>query len=255
MTAPKFAVYALALLLVTSEAASAQKTKCTDVPISVEVVDIIGSALAGDARGPVYRNGEYGVSNTVIHLCGGFGVVPTYDATMGVVTSRRSLVFYFPPPEAGSLGEGEQPPAWADDSFSAKPFMNIKNILWGRMNPEEAGTGDPERPFEFTTRMVFTYLKGPNESASYKLHFTPETTDAVPPPSGNAWTDAFSAPVRVVDKPGNCRTPGGSTLDEWTVTVDPDYVGSLTRDTSDGPLPAGRYRMPFQLKITALRCF
>ena len=112
--------------------ASAQKGKCSDVRIDVAVVSTADSAPFDDGKGP-YQEGVSGAYNTVIHICSG-----SYDATMGLITSRRTIGFTFPPPIDGSVYPGPAP-ARANSSFLAKPFMNVRNILWGRMqNPQQS---------------------------------------------------------------------------------------------------------------------
>ncbi len=245
MTARGIFVHATALLLVSVGIASAQKAaKCSDVPIRVTIVPIEGGVLSGDSKGSVYNDGVDGVYNTVIHVC---GTNPSYDATMGLITSRRSLGFTFPAPLDGSVlsGPGFGPePLWAGSSFLAKPFMNVRSILWGRKNGAST----------FTTRMGFSFFSGPGDKADYAIQFPGADNDAGVPATANSNIPNETTPVTVQDVPGNCRT-GGSTLDSWIVTVNAPGVGVLMKSVNSGPsLHSGQYTMPFKLLIEARSC-
>jgi hypothetical protein len=244
-------VHAAASVLVAAGIAEAQKPpKCSDIPISVQVLEFDAdgdgdndSALFGDSKGPTYTDGVDGVTNTAIYVCSG-----TYDATMrlGPLTrSKRSLGFAFPEPNAGSVVYGPAP-EWAGTAFLAKPFMNIRNILWGRMQAV------PQ--LMFTTRIGFSYISGPADKATYKLQFAPTGVQSGVPgnPAANDPDETTAATVQ--DIPGDCRN-GGTTLDTWIVTVNPPAVGALMRDLSNGAeIHSGQYSMPFKLLITAQRC-
>ena len=242
MTARRIIVHAMAIVLMATGIASAQRGKCTDVPITVAVVPIDGGALIDDGKGP-YQEGVGGVYNTVIHIC---GTSASYDATMGLITSRRSLGFTFPPPIDGSVYPGPAP-VWAGSSFVAKPFMNVRRILWGRMQ-------DPQQ-LTFTTRMVFSYFSGPGDKANYALQFAPMVTGSSVPgePAANEPNDTTAATVE--DIPGTCRADPRGTLDKWIITVNSPAVGALMRDVNNGSsVQSGQYTMPFQLLITAKTC-
>jgi hypothetical protein len=217
--------------------ASAQKGKCTDVPLEVSIVDTNG-ALYGDGKGP-YVEGVSGVYNTVIHLCSG-----SYDATMGLVTSRRSLGFRFPEPIDGSASPGPAP-VWAGTYFYAKPFLNVRNILWGRMH----------NMLTFTTRLGFSLFKGPGDKANYALQFAPDGVDSQVPGNPDANQPTDTVPATVVDIPGTCRTNSPGSLDSWVVTVEAPAIGALMRDVNNGPpVQSGQYNMPFELRIYAKTC-
>jgi hypothetical protein len=244
MTARRIIVHATAVVLMAAGIASAQKGKCNDVPIEVAVVPMTGGALVDDGKGP-YQEGVGGVYNTVIHTC---GTSASYDATMGLITSRRSLGFTFPLPIDGSVYPGPAP-VWAGSSFFAKPFMNVRRILWGRMQ-------DPQQ-LTFTTRMVFSYFSGPGDKASYALQFAPTVTDSGATGGQDANYPSETTPATVEDVLGTCHIVTGGTLDKWIVTVGAGSVGALMRDTNKGPalVQSGQYTMaPFQLIITAKSC-
>lgn len=117
--------------IVSYSATAAQSSRCKDVSLEVTIVPIEGSALSGDSKGSVYADGVDGVYNAVIHVCGSN---PSYDATLGMVTSKRSMGVTFPPAIDGSTIFGSSP-VWANGvQFMAKPFLNVRNILWGRKN-------------------------------------------------------------------------------------------------------------------------
>lgn len=236
---------------------AAPAAKCTDVRLRVTIqpIDVDGdtandSVLSGDSKGAIYQDRVDGVYNTVIHLCG--GTPPTYDATMGLINSKRSIKFAFPAAVDGSAEN--PPPAWVPGTITAKPFMNIRNILWGRQHTQ----------LTFTTGMGFSYFKGPGDNSDYRLQFLPPVTDAEPgDPTANTPYEAAS--VTVQDIPGTCRiNPTNGTLDSWIVTVNRSadsgfsapapFLGTLRRDTNNGPLQVGQYDMPFRLRLEALTC-
>lgn len=241
MTAAGVIAVTLAWITVAQQPVSAGKpaagpAKCTDVPLEVAV--IAGGAIADDGKG-TYKHRVDGVYNTVIHLCGSN---PTYDATMGLINSKRSMKFTFPAPIDGSALN--IPPSWVPGTITAKPFMNIRKILWGRMNNQ----------LEFTTGMGFSYFKGPGDTSDYRLQFLPDTDATDPDPNDpEANQPNIASSVTVLDMPGNCRD-GGTTLDSWLVTVHGPSVGTLRRDTSSGLVQVGQYDMPFQLMLKAKSC-
>lgn len=242
MLVPLAAAFVLA---VAGNAAAQKGGKCTDVSLSVQILAFDGdgngsndSVLAGDAKGNTYTNGADGVYNTVIHTCSG-----SNDATMGLITSRRSIQFSFPEPNAGSVSPGPEP-AWVGSAFLAKPFMNVRNILWGRLNGYNT----------FTTRMGFSQFKGPGDKASYALQFAPDATDSGAPGNADANQPEMTSPATVQDIPGDCRS-GGTIPDKWIVTVGLPAVGALMRDQNNGAsAQSGQYTMPFQVLITARGC-
>jgi len=253
MSTRKIIVWGASLVLLVAGSAGAQgkgngaagkPAPCTDPSLEITIVPIAGSALAGDSKGSVYTNGVDGVFNAVIHLCPSN---PTYDATLGVNGSQRSIGFTFPQAIAGSIIAGPSP-AWANGvQFMAKPFMNIRNILWGRMHGQAT----------FTTRMGFGFLRGPGDKSDSNLRFMAPLAD--PPPDPYVPLDvnlpSDTATVTVQDIPGSCHT-GGSGLDSWIVTIDPAFVGTLHKaGTGKNPdLHSGQYTMSFQLLIKAKTC-
>jgi hypothetical protein len=232
--------YAAALVLLLGGGASAQvkgakPVKCTNP--STEVTIISGGAVTDDTKGS-YQDGVSGVYNTVVYACPG----ASGDATMGLVTSKRSIGFTFPASDAVNA------PAWTNGvKFYAKPFLNVRNILWGRRNGGVA---------IFTTRMGFSSFNGPGDArgTDYALQFAPTVTDSGVPGSPEANVPDQTVAVTVVDNPRDCHT-GGNVLDSWTVTVSDPYVGGLVRFVNNGsPVPAGQYTMPFTLLIRARTC-
>lgn len=262
MTAASAIAVALTWATLAQQPVSAGKpaagpAKCADVRLKVTIlpIDVNGdtindSVLGGDGKGAIYQDRVDGVYNTVLHLCPASSA--TFDATMGLINSKRSMTFRFPAPIAGSAEN--PPPAWVPGTITVKPFMNVRNILWGRQN----------HSLSFTTGMGFSYFKGPGDSSDYRLQFLPPVTDAEPgDPTANTPYEAAS--VTVQDVPGTCRSnPTGGTLDSWTVTVNRSadallavpapFAGTLRRDTNSGAVQVGQYDMPFQLKLEALTC-
>jgi len=256
MKARNVTIHAAALVLLLAGSASAQKVaaagakpvKCTNPATKVT---ILSGVLYGDAKGGVYTEGVDGVYNTVVWACPG----ASNDATMGLITSRRSLGFTFPSPITDSvIGDA---PAWANSSFLAKPFMNVRNILWGRKN-------FCTTPCTFTTRIGFSYISGPGDNGTnYRLVHAPLLTDSLVFGTTEENSPNFTTPATVEDIPGNCRTVSGGSFDKWIVTVDssvgtPDpasSVGTLMRDVNNGSaVQSGQYSMPFKLMIEAKTC-
>jgi hypothetical protein len=238
----------IAILAVVPPAISghaATTPKCTDIPIWITIVPIDGGVLAGDSKGSVYKAGVDGVNFAMINIC---GTSPTYDATMGLSISQRTMAFTFPPAIAGSIINGPSP-VWANGvQFPAKPILYVRNILWGRMNGL----------YTFTTRMIVKSITGPGDSATYDLRFQPATVDALdnPPPYPDINLPSETATITVQDTPGTCRSIPGGTLDSWMVTVDTPFVGTLYRigGRNQGYIHSGQYVMPFKLLVQAQSC-
>ena len=132
-----------------------------------------------------------------------------------------------------------------NSSFLAKPFLNVRNILWGRLH------GD----LTFTTRLGLSSFSGPGDKASYALLFAPTVTDSGVPGNPDANYVSETTPATVQDVPGTCRSVAGGTLDSWIVTVNSPAVGAVMRDSGKGsPVQSGQYTMPFQLLIRAKSC-
>lgn len=222
--------------------------KCNqDISLRVTVQPIAGSVLSGDGKG-AYQDALDGVYNTVVHFCSG-----TYDATMGLVRSKRSMGLTFPTAIPGSNISGPSP-VWANNvPFQVQPFFNVRDILWGRRIGRSI----------FTTRMSFSGISGPGDTRSYGLRFLPFATDALTGTPAHAPADVNSpnetSYVTVQDIPGNCRERG-TTLDKWFVTatnVDASgylQVGTLHKDVKNTPVHSGQYILPFQLLIEAQSC-
>lgn len=238
MTRRSLAILSVVLVLMAAGTAAAQKAKCTDPSTQVTIVPITGSAVSDDGKAS-YVDGVDGVYNTAIHLC---GVGASYDATVGLITSRRSMGFTFPP----SIDGSPNAPAWANGTkFMTKPFLNVRNILWGRRNSQPT----------FTTRMSIGYIKGPGDSSDYFLKFLAPYASAF---DGNVPTSDVNTPddtvtVTVTDNLGTCANGVPAS---WTVTIDSPFVGTLYKGASGRTpdLHAGQYSMPFQLIITAKTC-
>lgn len=245
--AATFMLCAGALVLLVAGNAAAQKgapsaPKCTpDVPLEVTIVPITDGVLFADNKG-VYKDGVDGVSNTVIRRCSG-----SNDATMSLGTSRRSVGFDFSD-AAGSISYTNWP-TWARNpdgtyaQFATKPFLNVRNILWGR----NGGVSPVDNRYTFQTRLSIGYIKGLGDKSDYVLRFMPDGLAVpypnplqVPPADVNEPND--TVPVTVVDD-GACT---------WTVTVDAPYVATLYKTTTE--THAGQFYMPFQLQLKAKTC-
>lgn len=243
---------AVAIVLLVAEDVAAQRSpKCTpDVPLIVEIMpfpDADGnniSVLGGDTKGNVYKDGVDGVYKTVINRCSG-----SNDATMGLVTSRRSMAFDFSG-DAGSTGWTIWP-TWTRSSdgtyahFFTKPFLNVRNILWGR-NGGVAPSSDGS--YTFQTRMSIGYIKGPGDKSDYNLRFMPEGLGVPYPnplqmPPADVNSPESTVPVTVVDNPNDCT---------WTVTVDTPFRATLYKTTSEAH--AGQFYMPFKLRLQTKTC-
>jgi len=187
--------------------------------------------LFGDSKGPTYVNGVDGVYNTAVNVCSG-----SYDATMGLVTSRRYMGLNF----SNAIDDVSAAwPTWTAFQFVTKPFLNVRSVLWGRMNPSLTANGDGT--FTFETRMSIGYIKGAGDRSDYVLRFFPALVSPGPgvTPAAPAF-DNDTVPVTVVDNP-NART--------WTVTVKPEYVRGLYKTSTNAY--AGHFYMSFQLTLHA----
>ncbi len=249
MFSKKFiAITALSLAsLMAAAKVDAQKSKpssCSDIPVWVTILPVDDGILSGDAKGTVYKAGVDSVS-AKINICGSS---PTYDATLWLSSSKRTMGFTFPPPIAGSIISG-QPPVWANGSaFAAKPLLYVRNILWGRMNVQ----------YTFTTRLIMKSIAPPGDKNLYDLRLQPHIVDALTnePPYADTNLPQETATVTVQDIPGTCRSTVGGTLDSWIVTVDSPYVGTLHRQASRGQSEthSGQYHVPFKLLVEARSC-
>jgi len=246
-------VYVVSCFLCMAGSALAQKggggkpVACTNPSLAVTILPIIDgiSAITGDVKGFTYTNGVDGVYNGVINLCPSGPTAPNYDATFGLVGSKRSMGFSFQSPISESIIDGPSP-VWANGkTFLTKPYLNIRNILWGRLNGQTT----------FTTRMIIQYIKGPGDSSSYGLRFQNPVTDAVTEgglPNTNKPSD--TARVTVQDVPGTCRSdPDNGTKDSWIVTVDPSFVGTLTKMDNNWT-HSGQYTMAMRFLVEAKTC-
>jgi hypothetical protein len=210
--------------------ALAQKTRCTDVPLTVEILaigpDDDTGALDGDGKGRIYIDGVDGVYNTAINVCAG-----SYDATVGLVTSRRSMAMRFPGHPAG--------PVWVGSDILAKPYLNVRDLLWGRRNGRDT----------FTTWMTFGFIKGAGDKSDHVLRFKADVTDA--PDQRQTGSEPGTVPVTVQEAlPVACAV--GSRY-SWTVTTLPGpSVGALYKTSTNAP--AGTYDMPFSLKFATKGC-
>jgi hypothetical protein len=229
----KTAMLAMGVVTLTTMGASdalAQKTKCANPQLTVEILPIGPDgtgALDGDSKGRTYIEGVDGVYNTVINVCSG-----SYDSTFGLVTSRRSMVMRFPDHPDG--------PVWVGSDILAKPYMNVRDLLWGRRN----GTAT------FTTWMTFAYIKGPGDKSDHVLRFKADVTDA--PVVRQTESEPGTVPVTVQeDAPVACT--GGGARHSWTVTTLPaPAIGALYKSQTD--TAAGTYDMPFRLRFTTKGC-
>jgi len=128
------------------------------VPLQVKIVPVwlpgpLGnvSVLSDDAKG-AYINGVAGVT-TKIDFCGFSGA--TYNATVFLGNTKRSIGFTLPEPIPGSIIYDGSAPTWAGGATVwAQPYFKVGDILWGRRN------GNPP---SFTTRMAIARIKDPSE--------------------------------------------------------------------------------------------
>lgn len=228
--------------------AATSPTKCTDVPIWMTVLSIGGGVLAGDSKGTTYKSGMDGVNFAAIHICSNASSSPTYDATLGLEKSTRTMGFTFPAAIGGSIIAGP-PPVWADGvSFQTKPVVYVRNILWGRMNGQ----------YIFTTRAIVKSIIGPGDSATYDLRLQPQYVDAIQndPPYADTNSPNQTASVTVQDVPGTCRITSGGTFDSWIVTVNPPSIGTLYKlgERNQPYMHSGQYVVPFKLLVEAQSC-
>jgi hypothetical protein len=240
-------VTAVALTLIAGETYAGKAPKCTDIPIWVTIVPIDGGVLGGDTIGSVYKSGVDGVIYTQINICGSTTATPTYDASMSLSNSTRTMSLTFPLAITGSIINGGTMPAWAGSTIAAKPQLTIRNILWGRMNGK----------YTFTTRLILKSIAAPDKS-TYDLRFQADGVDAMQndPPYADTNSPNQTAKVTVQDIPGTCRQTAGGSFDSWIVNVDAPPTGTLYKWPSRN-LPyqhSGQYVMPFQLKVDAQSC-
>jgi hypothetical protein len=226
------------------EAQKSKPSSCSDIPVWVTILPTDDGILSGDAKGTVYKADVDGVS-AKINVC---GTSPTYDATLWLSNSVRTLGLTFPRPIDGSIISG-QPPVWANGStFAAKPLLYVRNILWGRMNGQ----------YTFTTRLILKSISGPGDRNLYDLRLQPYLVDSLTsePPNGDTNLPQETATVTVQDIAGTCRSTVGGTLDSWIITVDSPYVGTLHLQASKGKSEShsGQYQSPFRLLIEARSC-
>jgi hypothetical protein len=253
MKARTLIVYVAACFLCMAGSALAQKAAggggkpvpCTNPSLAVTIVPIDSSTITGDGKGATYTNGQYGVVNTVINLCQSGGTSPNYDATLGLGGSQRSMGFTCPSAIAGSIIDGPSP-VWANGAmFQTQPWIQIHNILHGRMHGLST----------FTTRMIVGYVKGPGDSKYYDLRIQNDNVDAVQTELVlNTNSPSETATVTVQDVRGTCHDyPQTGTKDSWVVTVDQPFIGTLiTMDKNK--THSGQYHMPMQFGIDVLAC-
>lgn len=220
-------VVALTAMGTTNAFAQKKPAKCTNVPLTVEILAIgpdNTGALDGDAKGRIYTDGVDGV-DTVINLCSG-----SNDATVGL--GRRSMVMRFPDHADG--------PIWVGNDILTKPFLNVRDLLWGRRNGSAS---------TFTTWMSFGFIKGPGDNSDYVLRFKADVTDAPIPRQTASEPGTVEVTVQE-DTPVACAT---GSKHSWTVTTLPGpSIGALYRTSTDAP--AGRYDMPFRLRFATKGC-
>jgi hypothetical protein len=230
--------------------------QCTpDIDLAVTVVG--GGALFMDTATPY---------TAVLNLCSG-----SNDATLNLLVSKtRRLGFSFPAPIPNSPGAASAP-SWIPrqegvfTSFLTTPFMNVRDLLWGRANTAP-NPDSMELSYTFTTRMGLSYINYPGDKNDYLLRFFPPRCSEVLPPApctetptwDGSQTEDGTVPAVVTDFPGTCHqipVAQGGTLDRWVVTVDLPATAALLKDTNPrGRIRLGQYVMPLQLQIVAKTC-
>ncbi len=241
--------------------ASAQKSKCTDIPIRWFIYPVATMADGTTAPSAITGDGNWyaassGTSNTVIHVC---GTSPSRDATVTLSIGKRTIGVAFPEPIAGSATSES-----VRGSYNNGAGMNVRNILCSGCSKM---TGEP-----FTTHMGVQLGGLLARNDTYRLRFMPTQTDApdylineeIIPLENSPFE---SSPVLVLPQPYDCHV-GGATKPSWIVratntSTDPNIapgdslqVGTLSRiDTKGARHAAGQYSMPFEMRIEALRCF
>jgi hypothetical protein len=214
---------------------------CSDVRISWTFLGTVGdysSAITDDGKGE-YRGGADGVFNSVIHNC--FG---SWDATLGLNKSKRTLFMTFSPIPGTDNVEGSFP-TFAGQTIPTKPFINIANIT---------GNGYPVGT-TYYTKMGMWYIKAPGDNrTSYGLDFLPYDSDPRCP-----FTDGICV-FRPAEVSPYQNTPVAAAWvrvsyvapNQWIVEgaySDPE----IQRATLFGDgIHRGQFSMPFRILITAL---
>ena len=243
-------VLSLMTALAMPGAARAQKGGCKDVPTRWFFYPAATQADGTTVPAAVMGDGNW--YDAAINMC---GQMPTYDSTL--LTGKRKLTLALPNPVTGSVIDES-----LAGSYQASSFVNVRNLLCVGCSK---GTLEP-----FTTRIAFTLDQLANRN-NYRLRFMPQVADA---PDRHSSAETFpddnnpfeSSAVTVLPQPYNC-TAGGSTRPSWIVrgtnpTSDPRVsasenlqVGTLYRASRSGPIHAGQYSLPFEIRIEALSCF
>ena len=246
---PRHMLGALAICVGITSPAWAAGPTCTDVPVRITILNnavdpvtgaVTPTALRSDGLGE-YVHGTSRVSAT-IHVCDG-----TYDVILNVSGTKRTFVYRFPSPIAGSVIESQ--PAWAPGTAKVSGWINVRNLLFSKQ--------------AFTTHMGTTFT-GPDRG-SYRLGFMPVSVDApnLHPVNDNQNTPYDSSPAKVYPQSFDCNI-GGTTKPSWLVLG--NNLGDLSRmqvgtlyklATSPGGtnVHKGQYLLPFELRIDALTCF
>ncbi len=227
--------------------------KCNDTPLVFSLgftyVDgTTSAAFYSDGTGgsnPSYVDGVDGVT-AVLHMC---GTNPTHDATLLLVSSKRSMgIDLTRRVHANSLT-----PSWTGTPFYNPAFLNVRNILFNY---------DPNASYSFTTRFgsAFAMPPGPGKSTSYHVRMQNPADQAVPPQSTDSVTNTPLNTSLVIVQ----HTPATATSPEtWTAYPDATImgltdsganatqVGTLLQDQNNGaPLNAGQFTVPFLITIT-----
>ena len=240
----------------------AQPNKCTDIPISYTFLStsVATAAIWNDNPSKPYQNGVDGVANTVIHRCSG-----TYDATMELGRSKRSVWTQLPAPLAGSVIVAGPPSFAGGAAFQTQPFFNVRNVL----NSGSITSTSPAT--DFYTRMVVNSFSAPDRN-SYGLYFHPDDgacpgelpcapdLDAPSYPDMNLPVEASWVKVHFMPPPNPTQPWSTSNTAKWL--LDGEMLdaasGSYQRGTLYLIAPGGvrthegQYSMPFQILITAL---
>jgi hypothetical protein len=236
----------VATIAVATYPVGAAQAACTDVPIGVTILNnavdpvtgaVTPSALLSDGGGE-YLNGN--VSAT-IHVCDG-----TNDAVLNVSSRKRTFMYQFPAPIAGSVIQSE--PAWVPATYNVSGWIDVRSLLYSHQ--------------PFTTHMGTTF-SGPDH-ASYRLGFMPANVDApdLHPVNDNENIPYDSSPAKVYPQAFDCNV-GGTTKPSWLVVGNNlnglgfMEVGTLYKLANNHGTDTheGQYTMPFELRIDALTCF
>lgn len=253
--ASRYSMAALAIALSTPLLAqkSASTGNCTTIPTSWTFNDqLSGATIKSDGLGIPYQNGVDGVNDTAIQSCSG-----SYDATMNLSRSKRSVSMQFPAPL--DVDPGPAPSFAGGQAFPAKATFNIRNVL-------DSGNITSASPATIFYTVMTVQFPAPDGN-TYRLFFNP--TDPCPtspvgtfcPPVSdigsiqNMNTQYSTSWVKVTYTPPTYDQQSGKIITYATWLVDGEMldseghlqVGALGNGSN---IQVGQYVMPFQILIT-----